>query len=228
MFGVVVGVQQLEAHVLQPFLMGRLVSVHPLGVIIAIALGVIVAGIPGALIAVPLAASLNAVVQHLANYTEVGEDPEDAAEDDRTRCRRDLRRGRRRRRRRGFALAVPPDPRLLSGAQRDLLDEQRQHEGDQHERHGDQEHVVERALNASCTSLRTAAGSASIASMLLVSTLPAAEAPPGSTSARWTLRRLDRIAPKSAAPNVPPIERKNATELVAMPMCGGPRRSARR
>ena len=80
MFGVVVGVQQLEAHVLQPFLMGRFVSVHPLGVIVAIALGVIVAGIPGALIAVPLAASLNAVVQHLANYTEVGEEPDDAAE----------------------------------------------------------------------------------------------------------------------------------------------------
>jgi putative heme transporter len=82
MFGVVVLVQQLEAHVLQPFLMGRFVSVHPLGVIIAIALGVLVAGIPGALIAVPLAASLNSVVQHLANYTEVGEDPEVAAEED--------------------------------------------------------------------------------------------------------------------------------------------------
>ena len=82
MFGVVVLVQQLEAHVLQPFLMGRFVSVHPLGVIVAIALGVIVAGIPGALIAVPLAASLNSVVQHLANYTEVGEDPEAAAEED--------------------------------------------------------------------------------------------------------------------------------------------------
>ena len=82
MFGVVVGVQQLEAHVLQPFLMGRFVSVHPLGVIIAIALGVIVAGIPGALIAVPLAASLNAVVQHLADYTEVGEDPDEASEDE--------------------------------------------------------------------------------------------------------------------------------------------------
>ena len=82
MFGVVVLVQQVEAHVLQPFLMGRFVSVHPLGVIVAIALGVLVAGIPGALIAVPLAASLNSVVQHLANYTEVGEDPEDAAEED--------------------------------------------------------------------------------------------------------------------------------------------------
>ncbi len=82
MFGVVVLVQQVEAHVLQPFLMGRFVSVHPLGVIVAIALGVIVAGIPGALIAVPLAASANAVVQHLASYTEVGEDAEDAAEGD--------------------------------------------------------------------------------------------------------------------------------------------------
>src|SRR6201999_4143393 len=82
MFGVVVGVQQLEAHVLQPFLMGRFVSVHPLGVIVAIALGVIVAGTPGALIAVPLAASLNAVVQHLASYTEVGEDAEEASEDE--------------------------------------------------------------------------------------------------------------------------------------------------
>lgn len=83
MIGVVVVVQQVEAHVLQPFLMGRFVSLHPLGVIVALALGVIVAGIPGALIAVPLAASLNAVVQHLARDTAVGEDAEEAAVDDR-------------------------------------------------------------------------------------------------------------------------------------------------
>jgi len=82
MFGVVVAVQQLEAHVLQPFLMGRFVSVHPLGVIVAIALGVIVAGIPGALIAVPLAASLNAVVLHLASYPEMDEGADEAADDD--------------------------------------------------------------------------------------------------------------------------------------------------
>ncbi len=83
MIGVVVVVQQVEAHLLQPFLMGRFVSMHPLGVIVALALGVIVAGIPGALIAVPLAASLNAVVQHLARDTVVGEDAEEAAVDDR-------------------------------------------------------------------------------------------------------------------------------------------------
>jgi predicted PurR-regulated permease PerM len=65
MLGGVITVQQLEAHVLQPFLLGRLVSVHPLGVIVAIAAGVLVAGIAGALVAVPLVAAVNAVVQHL-------------------------------------------------------------------------------------------------------------------------------------------------------------------
>lgn len=82
MLGGVVLVQQIEAHILQPFLMGRFVSVHPLGVILAIAGGVIVAGIVGALVAVPLAAALNAVVQHLASYTDIGDDAEEAQEDD--------------------------------------------------------------------------------------------------------------------------------------------------
>jgi len=82
MLGGVVLVQQIEAHVLQPFLMGRFVSVHPLGVIVAVAAGVLVAGIPGALVAVPLAASLNAVVQHLADFTRVGEEPDQAGAPD--------------------------------------------------------------------------------------------------------------------------------------------------
>ena len=56
MLAVVIGVQQLEAHVLQPFLLGRAVAVHPLAIILAIATGVIVAGIVGALVAVPTAA----------------------------------------------------------------------------------------------------------------------------------------------------------------------------
>jgi len=82
MLAVVIGVQQLEGHVLQPFLMGRWVSVHPLGVILAIAAGVLTAGVAGALVAVPLAAAMNAVVQHLAAYTEPGDDPvEELAED---------------------------------------------------------------------------------------------------------------------------------------------------
>ena len=82
MLGGVILVQQIEGHVLQPFLMGRFVSVHPLGVIIAIGVGVIVAGIPGALVAVPLAATVNAVAQHLAANTRPGDDPTEELEKD--------------------------------------------------------------------------------------------------------------------------------------------------
>jgi putative heme transporter len=82
MLGAVVLVQQIESHVLQPFLMGRFVSLHPLGVIVAIAAGILVAGVPGALVAVPFAAAANAVAQHLASETAVGEDAEEALEQD--------------------------------------------------------------------------------------------------------------------------------------------------
>ncbi|NRQ51695.1 AI-2E family transporter [Aeromicrobium stalagmiti] len=71
---VVIAIQQIESHVLQPFLMGRLVRVHPLAIIFAIAAGVTVAGIVGALIAVPLAACLNGVVRHLVSTAQAYQD----------------------------------------------------------------------------------------------------------------------------------------------------------
>ena len=58
-------VQQLEGHVLQPLIMGRAVAIHPLVVIIGIASGVVLAGIIGALVAVPLIAVLNTGIRHL-------------------------------------------------------------------------------------------------------------------------------------------------------------------
>jgi predicted PurR-regulated permease PerM len=70
MAGGVIGVQQLEAHVLQPFLLGRMVRVHPLAVVLGIASGAFLAGIPGALVAVPLIASMNAVVVYLNTAPE--------------------------------------------------------------------------------------------------------------------------------------------------------------
>ncbi|KAA1426119.1 AI-2E family transporter [Nocardioides antri] len=79
MLAVVIGVQQLEGHILQPFLLGRWVSLHPLGVILAIAGGVLVAGVAGALVAVPLAAAANAVVLHLAELSQMP--VEEAAEE---------------------------------------------------------------------------------------------------------------------------------------------------
>jgi predicted PurR-regulated permease PerM len=78
MLGVVIGIQQLEAHVLQPFLLGRLVSLHPLGVIVALAAGVIVGGIAGALVAVPFVAAANAVVLHLADTARTEAEARDA------------------------------------------------------------------------------------------------------------------------------------------------------
>jgi putative heme transporter len=70
MLAIVVGVQQIEAHALQPFLLGRAVQVHPLGVILAIAAGVLLAGIVGALFAVPLVAVINVVTTYLSGSEE--------------------------------------------------------------------------------------------------------------------------------------------------------------
>ena len=64
--GAVILVQQLEGHVLQPLIMGRAVAIHPLVVIIGIASGVVLAGIIGALVAVPLIAVLNTGIRRLA------------------------------------------------------------------------------------------------------------------------------------------------------------------
>ena len=66
MLGVVVLVNQIEGHLLQPLVMGSAVRVHPLGVVLAVTTGTLLAGIPGALFAVPVAAAANAIVNVLA------------------------------------------------------------------------------------------------------------------------------------------------------------------
>ncbi|WP_236718138.1 AI-2E family transporter [Actinoplanes sp. TFC3] len=65
---IVIAVQQLEGHVLQPLIMGRAVALHPLSVILAIATGIVVAGIVGGLIAVPLLAVLNTAIRYLVRH----------------------------------------------------------------------------------------------------------------------------------------------------------------
>ena len=61
----IIAVQQLEGHVLQPLVMGRAVSMHPLAVVLAIAAGSVLAGIVGALLAVPTVAFLNNAIRVL-------------------------------------------------------------------------------------------------------------------------------------------------------------------
>ena len=63
--GLIIAVQQVEAHVLQPLVMGRAVSIHPLAVVLGIAAGGVIAGIVGALLAVPTIAFLNSAVRVL-------------------------------------------------------------------------------------------------------------------------------------------------------------------
>jgi predicted PurR-regulated permease PerM len=62
----VIAVQQIEGHLLQPLIMGRAVAIHPLAVIVGIATGLVLAGVIGALISVPLIAMLNTGIRHLA------------------------------------------------------------------------------------------------------------------------------------------------------------------
>ncbi|ARZ68145.1 membrane protein [Streptomyces albireticuli] len=67
---VVLAVQQIEGHVLQPFILGRAVRVHPLAVVLSVAAGSLVAGIGGAVVAVPLAAVTNTVVGYLRAHAK--------------------------------------------------------------------------------------------------------------------------------------------------------------
>jgi predicted PurR-regulated permease PerM len=73
--GLLILVNQLEAHVLQPLVMGRAVSIHPLAVVLAIATGGVLGGIVGALLSIPTVAFLNNAAQVL-----LASDPEEAQE----------------------------------------------------------------------------------------------------------------------------------------------------
>ncbi|GIG41180.1 AI-2E family transporter [Cellulomonas phragmiteti] len=60
---IVVGVNQLEGDLLQPIVMGRSLRLHPLMILVALTAGTVLAGITGAVLAVPIAASLWGAVQ---------------------------------------------------------------------------------------------------------------------------------------------------------------------
>ncbi|MFD0365541.1 AI-2E family transporter [Nocardia sp. GCM10030253] len=63
--GIIIAVMQLESHVLQPLLLGRAVSIHPLAVVLAITAGVVLGGIAGGLLAVPFVAVMNTAIRSL-------------------------------------------------------------------------------------------------------------------------------------------------------------------
>jgi predicted PurR-regulated permease PerM len=79
--GLIIAVQQLEGHVLQPLVMGRAVSIHPLAIVLAIAAGGVLAGIVGALLAVPTVAFLNSAVRVLLAKDPQAEEAKQEADD---------------------------------------------------------------------------------------------------------------------------------------------------
>lgn len=67
---IVIVVQQVEGQILQPFIIGKSVKIHPLAVVLSVTTGAFIAGIPGALFAVPLLALINVFVRHVVSESQ--------------------------------------------------------------------------------------------------------------------------------------------------------------
>jgi predicted PurR-regulated permease PerM len=79
--GVVLLVQQVEGHVLQPLVLGKSTRLHPLAVVLTITAGATLAGVAGAVVAVPLVAVLNRVGVYLNQAGRTGDDTAPQDED---------------------------------------------------------------------------------------------------------------------------------------------------
>lgn len=74
---------QIEAHVLQPFLVGRYVRLHPVAVALALSAGGLVAGVPGAIFAVPLVSAADGAFRALREVpTSAKRHPEEQDDDE--------------------------------------------------------------------------------------------------------------------------------------------------
>ncbi|HEX6198614.1 MAG TPA: AI-2E family transporter [Jiangellaceae bacterium] len=69
LIGIIV-IQQVEGNVFAPLVLGKMARIHPLAVVLAITLGILVAGILGGIVAVPLVAMANSVGKYLADSGE--------------------------------------------------------------------------------------------------------------------------------------------------------------
>jgi len=73
--GVMVVMNQLEGHLLQPQVVGKMVRLHPLAVILVLAVAGVVAGIAGAVVAVPITAALTSASRALRHDREGNAQP---------------------------------------------------------------------------------------------------------------------------------------------------------
>jgi predicted PurR-regulated permease PerM len=72
---VMIVMNQLEGHLLQPQVVGKMVHLHPLAVILVLAVAGVVAGIAGAVVAVPITAALTSAVRALHHDTQLETPP---------------------------------------------------------------------------------------------------------------------------------------------------------
>jgi predicted PurR-regulated permease PerM len=80
--GAILLVQQLEGNAIYPFIVGRSVELHPIVILLSVAIGGVLAGVVGAAIAVPIAAVASAtigVVQRTSTHGEVPVGPSASA-----------------------------------------------------------------------------------------------------------------------------------------------------
>ena len=70
--GILVLMNQLEGHLLQPQVVGKMVRLHPLAVILVLAVAGVVAGIAGAVVAVPITAAITSAVRALRHDDDDG------------------------------------------------------------------------------------------------------------------------------------------------------------
>lgn len=62
---------QIEAHLLQPFIVGRAVRLHPVAIVLALTGGGLIAGIFGAILAIPVVAAVHAAVKYLTGVEDL-------------------------------------------------------------------------------------------------------------------------------------------------------------
>ena len=71
--GILIVMNQLEGHLLQPQIVGKMVRLHPLAVILVLAVGGVVAGIAGAVVAVPMTAALSRFIPEMQRSSPRGD-----------------------------------------------------------------------------------------------------------------------------------------------------------
>ena len=69
--GVLVVEDQVESHLLQPFVVGRAVRLHPVAIVVSLTVGVLLGGVLGGVLAVPLLAAGHAAVKYLTGIEDV-------------------------------------------------------------------------------------------------------------------------------------------------------------